>query len=94
MVDDMGEVQEKVAEQMTLGECPPGLFLFNNNLGFKSEYRTESKSRPGFWQSDAYVVDSGEYFWGGVSDPRARENLIVRPVSVEVSDLRTESDHG
>jgi hypothetical protein len=63
-----------------LGDCPPGLFLFNGSLGFKSEYKTESLSRPGVWQSDAYVVESGEYFWGGVSDPEARERLMVEPV--------------
>jgi hypothetical protein len=70
---------------VTLGECPKGLFLFDADghtscLGFKSEYKTESLSSPGFWQSDAYVVESGEYFWGGVSDPRARESLMVTPV--------------
>jgi hypothetical protein len=66
---------------MTLGECPPGLFRYNGILGFKSEYKTASLSRPGFWQSDAYVVESGEYFWGGVSDPTERELLEVEPVS-------------
>jgi hypothetical protein len=65
---------------MTLGKCPPGLFMFDGTLCFKSEYKTESQSRPGFWQSDAYVVESGEYFWGGVSDPRERERLEVTPI--------------
>lgn len=65
---------------VTLGECPPGLFLFEDTLGFKSEYKTESQSRQGFWQSDAYVVESGEYFWGGTSDPIARERLTVLPL--------------
>lgn len=66
--------------EATLGQCPPGLFMFGSTLGFKSEYKTESLSRPGFWQSDAYVVESGEYFWGGTSDPEAREKLIVAPL--------------
>lgn len=64
----------------TLAACPPGLFMFDDCLGFKSEYKTESLSHPGVWQSDAYVVQSGEYFWGGVSDPRQREKLMVRPI--------------
>lgn len=65
-----------------LGKCPPGLFIFDGeHLGFKSEYHTESRSRPGVWQSDAYVVESGEYFWGGTSDPVERENLMVLPIS-------------
>ncbi len=63
-----------------LSECLPGLFLFKGSLGFKSEYKTESQSRPGVWQSDAYVVESGEYFWGGTSDPTEREALLVRPL--------------
>lgn len=67
---------------VTLGDCPPGLFLFAGVcLGFKSEYRTASISRPGFSQSDAYVVASGEYFWGGTSDPEKRELLMVLPLS-------------
>lgn len=64
---------------MTLRECPPGLFWYKGTLGFKSEYKTESLSKPGVWQSDAYVVESGEYFWGSVSDPEERERLTVEP---------------
>lgn len=67
-------------DDVTLGECPPGLFMFDGTLSFKSEYKTESMSQPGFWQSDAYVVESGEYFWGGTSDPREREALKVTPI--------------
>ena len=63
-----------------LGNCRPGLFLFDDCIGFKSEYKTESMSHPGFWQSDAYVVASGEYFWGGTSDPKKREKLLVLPI--------------
>lgn len=65
---------------ISLGECPPGLFLFDGTLGFKSEYKTESQSRSGVWQSDAYVVASGEYFWGGTSNPTERETLKVTPL--------------
>ena len=69
---------------VTLGDAPPGLFLYQGTLGFKSEYKTESLSHPGFWQSDAYVVESGEYFWGGTSDPVEREKLMVDLVDHEV----------
>jgi hypothetical protein len=69
---------------VSLGDCLPGLFIFEGScLGFKSEYKTESESYPGFWQSDAYVVESGEYFWGGTSDARKREKLLVLPINVE-----------
>lgn len=63
----------------TLDQCPPGLFLFDGSLGFKSEYSTKN-DRAGKYQCDAFVVASGEYFWGGTSDVDARAKLIVEPV--------------
>lgn len=61
-----------------LADCPPGLFLFGAHLGFKSEYRTVNSA--GFAQTDAYVVASGEYFWGGAPTAEAREELLVQPL--------------
>ena len=78
---------------VTLGECPPGLFVFRGAFGMKTEYKTESESTKGFWQSDTYCVDGGEYFWGGESSPAARERLMVTPIvptpegSVELLDI-------
>jgi len=63
---------------VTLADCPPGLFHFGDCLGFKSEYRTRLASH--LYQTDAYVVESGEYFWGGTSDPAEREKLLVTPL--------------
>lgn len=64
----------------TLAECPPGLFLFGETMAFKSEYRTRTASHQ--YQSDAYVLESGEYFWGGAKSSEAREALIVQPVTL------------
>ena len=50
-----------------LAECPSGLFLFEDYLGFKSEYK------------DPYVVGSGEAFWGGTSKEEERDALTVQP---------------
>lgn len=76
-------MQYEMHEAVTLGEMEPGLFLFGGNcMGLKSEYKTESLSYPGFWQSDAYVVASGEYFWGGETNPIARERLTVIPIEL------------
>ena len=62
-------------EPCTLGDCPPGLFRFGEILGFKSEYY----ARPGV--PDAYVVSSGEFFWGGTrGDVAARLALMVTPI--------------
>lgn len=57
-----------------LSECPPGLFIFNGSIGFKSEYSTAEGS------PDAYVVSSGEYFWGGKADRASRDALVVIPI--------------
>lgn len=62
----------------TLAECPPGLFLADayNTLGFKSEYRTDRGA------IEAYIVESGEFFWGDHPQTVERQRLqIVRPIS-------------
>jgi hypothetical protein len=59
---------------MTLAECPPGLFLFDGYIGFKSEYGADT--------CRYYCADSGEYFWGGTDNADARESLIVTPLAV------------
>lgn len=64
---------------IALKDAPVGLFLFGETLCLKTEYLTDNKGA-GIAQTDAYVVASGEYFWGGVSNPIARENLMVTPV--------------
>lgn len=86
----MGELPK-----VKLDDCPPGLFLFERGdyttLGFKSEYAT-TKEEHGVTvglQCDAYVVSSGEYFWGGASDWRSRGNLLVTPLDMD-ADKYTE----
>ena len=74
-----------MSELLPLKECPPGLFWFGGTLGMKTEYSTESTSHPGCFQCDAYVVASGEYFWGGTSDPRERGKLMVTPIDDEAA---------
>ena len=76
----LAKVKAAVGEAVPLKECPPGLFLWNGNLCFRSEYATMTETNPR--QPDAYVVESGEYFWGGVSDSRSRDELMVQPVTM------------
>lgn len=52
-----------------LKECPPGLFLFRDALGFRSEYGDDAP----------YCCDSGEMFWGGECTKERRDELIVIP---------------
>lgn len=81
-------------EAVALADCPPGLFLFNGTLGFKTEYRGMETvgpvNVPGDqvrWRvgthSEVYVASSGEAFWGGVTKKDDREALLVTPVDVE-----------
>jgi hypothetical protein len=70
----------------TLNACPPGLFVtMDGYLGFKSEYVTTLEN-PRRYQRDAYVVESGEYFWGGAKTSEERGQVLVRPIASD--DLR------
>lgn len=57
-------------------ECPPGLFYFQDDLYFKSEYG----------EYDGYCVSSGEKFWGGTKTIGALCELIVTPCTYEIED--------
>lgn len=46
-------------------------------------YYTESVGDSGVWQTDAYCIESGEYFWGGTDDPIEREKLTVICISYD-----------
>ena len=81
-------------ERLALADCPPGLFLFNGTLGFKTEYRGMETVGPVDvpgdqvrWRvgkhSEVYVVSSGEVFWGGVTTKDDREALLVTPVDAD-----------
>lgn len=64
---------------VTLDECPEGLFWFNGTIGFKSEYGSQTYEG-GPYQCDAYVVSTGEYFWGGAKSVTERGDLLVQPI--------------
>jgi len=69
----------------TLEQCPPGLFYYNGDFGFKTEYQDQNGP-------EAYCVGSGEYFWGGTNgDKEARRKLLVIPSLIVSND---ESSHG
>lgn len=63
---------------VTLKECPVGLFVHETGeLCLKTEYGNNEG------RIDAYIVDSGEFFWG--SQPQSIANQrrqMVRPVTV------------
>ena len=65
--------------ECTLAKCPPGLFVFNGEVCFKTEYRGSGG------HSEAYC-SSGEAFWGGQKHKADVDNLKVIPAYYEVDE--------
>lgn len=63
-------------------DCPPGLFSFTGDIGFKSEYSTNEPN-----SMEVFCADSGEAFWGGTSDKDVRASLMVQPLIMEWVEL-------
>ena len=62
-----------------LENLPTGsLFLFESSLGLKTEYTDDDGP------IDAYIIGSGEFFWGGTNTPKKQRELIVTEVEVQV----------
>lgn len=65
--------------RVRLNACPVGLFLHGQTLAVMTEYF----SYPNLvYQRDAYLVESGEYFWGGTKTTQDRAKLLVNPCIV------------
>jgi len=62
------------APPTTLADCPIGLFLKGDTLALKTEYGNNEG------RIDAYIVSSGEFFWGGTSVPKEQRMVMVEPV--------------
>ena len=62
-------------EEVTLADCPIGLFMKGTELCLKTEYGNNEG------RIDAYIVSSGEFFWGGAMLPEDQRKVLVRPVS-------------
>lgn len=66
---------------MKLIDAPIGLFLYQDQLVLKTEYSSQYNENGHMIISpDCYIVDSGEYFWGGVKTAEERNSLDVTPV--------------
>jgi hypothetical protein len=57
-----------------LKDCPIGLFIKNDTLCVKTEYGN----------NDAYIVWSGERFWGGAKTIEEIGEVLVLPISDKV----------
>jgi hypothetical protein len=58
---------------IALRDCPPGLFVFEDAVGLKSEYGNGNGG-------NGCYCDTGEMFWGGTATPDKRDSLMVQPV--------------
>ena len=66
----------------TFGKVRQGsLFICGDTLALKSEYATIKATNER--QEDAYIVGSGEYFWGGASTVKDRDELKVVEVEIK-----------
>lgn len=74
----------KDGEMCTLVDCPAGLFLYKGDcLGFKTEYSIELGQNEYYPQ--AFVVASGEVFWGDAKCHEERCKLMVQPITIETN---------
>lgn len=62
---------------MKLIDAPIGLFMFGETLCVKTEYANLQ------YGVEAYIVESGEIFWGGAKTKEERHNLDVTPVTAD-----------
>lgn len=69
-----------MASAIKLINAPVGLFDIDGVLVLKTEYSTQHED--GSITPDCYIVDSGEYFWGGVDSVEERNNLMVTPIDM------------
>lgn len=67
-------------EMIPFEECPIGMFMCGGELCLKTEYGLE-----------AYIVSSGERFWGGVDTLEQLRHVKVCPVEVE--PVRRDNEH-
>jgi hypothetical protein len=58
---------------VTLEDCPIGLFVKDNEICLKTEY-SDNEGR-----IDAYIVSSGECFWGGARSKVEQRKVLVYP---------------
>lgn len=69
-----------MARAIKLIDAPIGLFEVDGILVLKTEYSTRHED--GTITPDCYIIESGEYFWGGVDSVEERNNLEVAPVDM------------
>lgn len=73
--NEFSRAEMRKAAQVTLVECPIGLFEYAGELCLKTEYGNNEG------RIDAYIVSSGEFFWGDPPQTIASQRAqLVTPV--------------
>lgn len=68
-------MQNKEKSNCALSELEPGsLFEYENTFALKTEYKNESGA------IEAFIIGSGEMFWGGTDNAEDQAKLIVKRV--------------
>lgn len=78
--DNHGGYVVKKWGETTLEDCPIGLFSCGGELCLKTEYGDNNG------RIDAYIVSSGEFFWGGAKNPTEQRHVAVWPLEVDSRD--------
>jgi hypothetical protein len=76
------EVSPALMDEVSLAECPVGLFWCGDTLALKTEYGNNDG------RIDAYIVDSGEFFWGEAPQTIASQRA-QRVVPIDTDIART-----
>lgn len=70
-------------KRVRLWEAPIGLFYCGDTLCLKTEYRNNEG------RIDAYIVESGEFFWGGAKSDLEQREILVTPAIVSTASQAT-----
>lgn len=68
---------KKQKRKVRLGNCPIGLFMFQDEICIKTEYWTNGKP-------ECFIVSSGEILCGGITDNDEYFNLFVIPLIIDL----------
>lgn len=76
-------------KQVTLEELLPGtIFAFGDDcIAVKSEYRCSNGL------IEAFIIDSGEQFWGGAKTAKEQNELMVQPLAIDEVDAVPVEQH-
>ena len=79
---------EEALQMVSLADCPIGLFMYRGGLCLKTEYGNNEG------RIDAYIVSSGEFFWGDAPQTIASQRAqLVTPIQIDLPVLAWIASH-